>query len=44
MQQWIDEHNVEGTDVFKMSYFDFMPVGTELVGDKIKDTPTNQPQ
>lgn len=23
--------------------FDFMPMGTKLVGDKIRDTPTNQP-
>ena len=26
-----------------MSYFDFMPVGIEFVGDKIRDTPKNQP-
>jgi hypothetical protein len=44
MQQWIDEKDVEGTDVFQMSDFDFMPIGTKLVGDKIRDTPTNQPQ
>lgn len=44
MQQWIDEQYVEGTNVFKMSYFDFMPMGTELVGDEIRDMPTTQPQ
>ena len=26
MQQWIDEQYVEGTDIFQMSYFDFMPI------------------
>ena len=40
----MDEHDVEGDDVFKMSYFDFMPMGTKLVGDKIKDTPIGEPQ
>lgn len=44
MQQWIDEQEGEGTDVFQMSDFDFMPIGTKLVGEKIRDTPTNQPQ
>ena len=44
MQKWIDEQYVEGTNVFQMSYFDFMPMGTKLVSDKIRDTPTNQPQ
>ena len=23
--------------------FDFMPMGTKLIGNKIRDTPTNQP-
>ena len=27
-----------------MSDFDFMPIGTKLVGEKIRDTPTNEPQ
>lgn len=31
-------------DFFKMSNFDFMLVGNEFMGDKIKDTPTNQPK
>jgi len=44
MQQWIDEQDVEGNDVFKMSDFYFMPFGTKLVGDKIRDTLNNQPQ
>lgn len=44
MQQWIDGKHVEGIDVFEMLDFDFMPMETELVGDKIKDTLTNQPQ
>ena len=44
MQQWIDEQDVEGIDVFKISNFDFMLVGTKLVGDNIQDTPTNEPQ
>ena len=44
MQQWIDEKDIEGTDVFEISNFDFMPIDTKLVGDKIRDTPTNQPQ
>ena len=44
MQQWINEQDIEGTNIFKMSDFDFMPIGTKLIGDKIKDTPTNEPQ
>ena len=44
MQQWIDEHDVEGTNVFQMSDFDFMLVGTKLVKDKIRNTLANQPQ
>lgn len=44
MQQWIDEKDVEGTDIFKMLDFDFMPICTKLVGDKIRDTPRNEPQ
>ena len=44
MQQWIDEKYVEGTNVFRMSYFYFMPMGTELVREKIRDMPTNEPQ
>ena len=26
-----------------MSNFDFMPIGTKLIGNKIRDTPMNQP-
>ena len=44
MQQWIDEQDAKGTDIFKMSDFDFMPIRIELIGDKIRDTPTNEPQ
>ena len=40
----MDEKNIEGINIFKMLYFDFMLVGTELVGKKIRDMPTNQPQ
>ena len=42
MQKWIDEQDVEVTDGFQMSYFDFMPIGTKLVRDKIRDTPINK--
>ena len=35
VQQWVDEHDVGGDDVFKMSAFDFMPIGIDLIGDKI---------
>ena len=38
VQQWVDEQSEEGDDVFSMSNFDFMPIGTELIGDKIRDT------
>lgn len=44
MKQWIYEQDVEGTYVLKIPYFDLMSVGTELVVDKIRNTPTNQPQ
>ena len=30
----------EGTDIFDLSNFDFMPVGTKMIGEKIKDIPT----
>jgi hypothetical protein len=39
----IDEKEYQGGDVFKMLDFDFMPIGTELVCEKIRDTPKNQP-
>lgn len=35
---------MEGDDVFKMLDFDFMPIGMELVGDKIRDTPIGELQ
>ncbi len=41
-QQWVDEHEDQGNDVFKMTYFNCMPIGTKLIGYKIRDTPTNQ--
>ena len=44
VQQWVDEHDSEGDDVFKMSDFDFMPIRTKFVEDKIRDTPTGEPQ
>lgn len=33
----------EGEDVFDILDFDFILVGTELVGEKIGDTPQNDP-
>ena len=30
------------TNVFDLSNFDFMPVGNEMVGENIRDTPTNE--
>lgn len=33
----------EGADIFYLSYFDFMSVGTKMVGEKIRDTPKNDP-
>lgn len=39
VQQWVDEQSEESEDIFKMLDFDFMPMGTKLAGDKIKDTP-----
>ena len=33
VQRWVDEQSEQGEDVFSIA--DFMPVGTELVGDKI---------
>ena len=33
----------EGADVFNLLKFDFMPVGTKMVGEKIRDTPTSEP-
>ena len=44
VQQWVDGQSEEGNAIFKMSDFDFMPVGTELVGDKIRDTPIGESQ
>ena len=42
VQQWVDEQGEQGGDVFSIA--DFMPVGTELVGDRIRDTPVVEPQ
>ena len=44
VQQWVDEHDGEGNDVFKMSDFDFMLVRSKLLGDKIRDTPIGESQ
>ena len=44
VQQWVDEQSEEGDDIFKMLDFDFMPMGIDLVGDKIKDTSIGEPQ
>ena len=44
VKQWVDEQSEEGDDIFKMSNFDFMPMGIELYGDKIQDTSTSEPQ
>lgn len=41
VQKWVDEQGVEGDDIFEMSDFDFMPIGIDLIGDKIQDTPIN---
>ena len=42
--KWVDEKSEEGDDIFSMLDFDFMPIGTKLIGDKIRDTPTGEPQ
>ena len=42
VQRWVDKQSEQGEDVFSIA--DFMPVGTELVGDKIRDTPIVEPQ
>ena len=44
VQQWVDKKSEEGDDIFSMSDFDFMPIGTELIGDKIRDTSTSELQ
>ena len=36
------EQRDQGEDVFSIA--DFMPVGTDLVGDRIQDTPIVEPQ
>lgn len=33
----------EGVDIFDLSNFDFIPIDTDMVGDKIRDTPRNEP-
>ena len=38
----MDEKGEEGDDVFKMSNFDFVLVGTKLVGDRIVNISTSQ--
>ena len=44
MQKQIDEKYMERSSVFQMLDFGFMPMGTKLVGEKIRDMPTNQHQ
>ena len=41
-QQWITDMEGHQTDVFDLLNFDFMPVGTKMVGEKIQDTLTSQ--
>lgn len=50
MSTWDDEQKIriddmEGqeTDAFDLSNFDFMLVGIEMVGEKIRDTPMSVP-
>ncbi len=33
----------DGADVFDLIDFDFMPMGTELVGERTQDTPQSEP-
>ena len=44
VQQCVNEKKGGSDDVFSMMDFDFMPVGIELVGDKIRDTPIGKLQ
>lgn len=44
VQQWGDEKSQEGDEIFRMSDFDFMPVGTILVGGKIVNIHTCESQ
>lgn len=42
VHKWVDEQSQEGDDISRMSDFDFMLIGTMLIGDKIVDTPTSE--
>lgn len=42
-QKWIAKMEGEGTNAFDLLYFYCMLVGTEIVDEKITDTPTNEP-
>ena len=42
LQKWIDKQDDQGVDVFKMLDFDFTPIVTILIGEKIRDTSKNQ--
>ena len=42
VQQWVNEQRELGDDVLSIPDFDFMPMGTELDGDKIRDTPIGE--
>lgn len=44
VQQWVDEQSEEGDDIFKMSDFDFMPMGTKLIEGKIVNIHTSESQ
>jgi hypothetical protein len=44
VQQWVDEQGEEGDDMFKMSNFDFMLIGTKLIGGRIVNIYTSQSQ
>lgn len=42
-QKWIADMEGEGTYVFDLLDFDFIVVGTKMVGEKIRDTPMSEP-
>lgn len=39
---WIMEMESEGIDIFDLLEFDFIPLGTKMVGEKIQDTPMSE--
>ena len=42
VQHWVNEQSEQGEDVLSIPNFDFMPMGMELVGGKIMDTPIGE--